>query len=197
MSQANLPSLDLTSGLARCSLVNTLTGSPVRRNTEVEASISAEVLTLKYRCEDPSICATMTERDAPLYEEDVVEVFLSPGEEAPRRYFEFEVSPNGVLWDGYVESPNLGRPGMMSHAEWNCPNLEWGAERDDGDNVWTAYMHIPLAELCEGEVPDLWRFNLYRIDRSEGEEDEFQAWSPTLADPADFHVPERFGYLRI
>ena len=36
---------------------------------------------------------------------------------------------------------------------------------------------------------------LFRIDR--GTLDEFTAWSPTFADPPDFHVPERFGLLRL
>ncbi len=139
----------------------------------------------------------MTDRDDPLYEEEVVEVFLSPGAEPATRYFEFEVSPNGVLWDGYVDSPNLSRQSMMSHAEWNCEGIEWGAERDDAKGIWTAFLRLPLEVLAEGEVPDVWRINLYRIDRSPNEGDEFQAWSPTLKNPADFHVPERFGFLRL
>jgi hypothetical protein len=36
--------------------------------------------------------------------------------------------------------------------------------------------------------------NLYRIDRAA--RSEYLSWSPTLARPADFHVPTRFGTLR-
>ena len=41
----------------------------------------------------------------------------------------------------------------------------------------------------------LWRANFYRIDR--GERDEYSAWRPTLRSPPDFHVPARFGSLRL
>ena len=62
------------------------------------------------------------------------------------------------------------------------------------DGRWSATLRIPLASLHPGPLPPRWRANFYRIDR--GAEDEFSAWSPTLADPPDFHVPERFGVLR-
>ena len=42
---------------------------------------------------------------------------------------------------------------------------------------------------------DEWRVNLYRID-TDGENVEFQAWSPTGTAKPQFHVPERFGVLQ-
>jgi hypothetical protein len=59
---------------------------------------------------------------------------------------------------------------------------------------WSALLTIPLAALCAGPIPGRWRANFYRIDR--GATDEFTAWSPTFAEPPDFHLPERFGILR-
>ena len=54
---------------------------------------------------------------------------------------------------------------------------------------------IPLAPMAPKGIPSVWRANFYRIDRDDP--DEFSAWSPTFADPPDFHVPNRFGYLRM
>jgi hypothetical protein len=61
---------------------------------------------------------------------------------------------------------------------------------------WTVEMVIPFAAFPEVNPPrpgDVWRANFYRIDRADPP--EFTAWSPTLESPANFHVPERFGYL--
>jgi alpha-galactosidase len=60
---------------------------------------------------------------------------------------------------------------------------------------WSAVLTIPLGPLCGGAPPERWRANFYRIDR--GGRDEFTAWSPTFSEPPDFHVPARFGLLRL
>ena len=53
-------------------------------------------------------------------------------------------------------------------------------------------LKIPLAELAAGDpLPQRWRANFFRVDR--GSPDAFSAWSPTFADPADFHAAARFG----
>ena len=55
-------------------------------------------LHVRFDCADRDAWGTYRERDDPLYEEEVVEVFLAPGEADPRRYVELEVSPAGVLF---------------------------------------------------------------------------------------------------
>ncbi len=101
----------------------------------------------------------------------------------------------GTLFDARVDSPQLRRDTMRVATEWDCPGFEARVTRRDGASRWSASVRIPLDPLLDGPaLPAVWRANFYRIDR--GEPDEFSAWSPTLADPADFHVPERFGVLR-
>jgi hypothetical protein len=141
---------------------------------------------------DEAVVATLTERDAPLWREDVFEIFLAP-EDPPRTYFEFEVNPLGTLFDARIESPNLRRRDMRVATEWDCDGFS--ARATVRPDRWSASVRIPLAPLCGGNPPERWRANFYRIDR--GSRDEFSAWSPTLADPPDFHVPEMFGSLRI
>lgn len=185
-------------------LVDTRTGSTPRQSTEVEVVWDGEFLHLRFVCQDDFIWATMTERDDPIFEEEVVEVFLAPGGGDPRFYFEFEVSPDGVLWDGWISSPNLSREGMEGHAEWDCEDLQWGASRHDSRGLWEGWFSLPLAQLwgemgeiagVSGEMPQEWRVNFYRIDRPKEGDAETTAWSPTLKTPADFHVPSRFGRL--
>jgi hypothetical protein len=38
-----------------------------------------------------------------------------------------------------------------------------------------------------------WRANFHRIDQANG--GEHSAWSPTFAEPAEFHLPQFFGAL--
>ncbi len=192
-----VPELLLTSGLSQSlSLCRVQDGRPVRWKTAVEVGRTGDSLMVRFRCEDEDIWATMTERDQPLWDEEVIEVFLSPGAEDPTHYYEFEVNPLGTLWDGQVSSPNRCREGMQSHAEWDCPGLTWSAWTDESEQAWGGELLIPLKELSGPLVPNVWRMNFYRIERPQSGGVEYQAWSPTLVSPADFHVPSRFGFVK-
>jgi hypothetical protein len=150
-----------------------------------------------FRGEDDHEVATMTDRDAPLYEEDAMEVFLAPSD--LRTYYEFESSPRGVLFDSRIESPDGERRTMRPEVGWNCDFLAQTRRVDDSRGVRTleVAMSIPLAAVDPSFAPGAeWRANFYRIDRHPQRGVEFTAWSPTLIKPADFHVPARFGTLK-
>src|SRR5262245_11180750 len=83
----------------------------------------ARALYVRFDCEDSEPWGTMRLRDDPIYEEEVVEVFLAPGLEPPRTYFEFEVSPAGVLFDARVENPHGRRSDMKVHTAWDCEGI--------------------------------------------------------------------------
>ena len=168
------------------------TGNPPRLRTALRVGWRAGVLAVRFDGRDDGVVATHTRRDAPLWEEDVFEVFLSPGSPA-HLYYELEVNPLGALFDARIESPDLARATMRVETAWACPGFEAHVTR--GPNRWSASLRIPLEPLGGGRIPPCWRANFYRIDR--GDPDEHTAWSPTLSDPADFHRPERFGVLRL
>jgi len=159
-------------------------------------------LHVKFGCVDRDIWGTFTKRDDPLYEEEVVEVFLCPTGDL-RHYYEFEVSPRNVIFDAKIFSPDLYRRTMQVETSWDCPDLQTSVtvdgtldERTDVDRSWTVDIAIPFAAFPEVAPPqggDVWRGNFYRIDRADPP--EFTAWSPTEESPANFHVPERFGYI--
>jgi hypothetical protein len=153
-------------------------------------------LYVRFDCQDSEPWGTLRERDDPLYEEEVVEVFLAPGADDPKAYFEFEVSPHGVLFDARIENPHGARAGIRIGTEWSCEKILWDAAIVPGG--WWAALAPPWRSIVEGaDPPPVWRGNFYRIDRPTGAAAEYSAWSPTLAEPPDFHRPHRFGWLEL
>jgi hypothetical protein len=172
---------------------------PAKDQTTVRACYDADNLYVRYDCEDYDIWGESTERDSAIYNEEVVELFIGPGEDHPVHYYEFEVSPLGTMLDLEVYSPNLERQGLKGNFAWDCPGLQWSAERNDAANHWHAYMVIPWLSIGakRDALPRTWRANFYRIERPRGKDPEFSCWSPTLTSPADFHKPARFGILKL
>lgn len=178
-------------------------GAPVQ-STIVRICWDKEALHVRFDCEDRDAWGTFRQRDEPLWQEEVVEVFLAPGEADPLRYAEFEVSPLGVVFDARIHNPTSMRKDMTADVAWDCPGLRWAAGRGDHRETrqdWWAELSIPWKSVAGADRPRLWRANFYRIDRPRDGGDiadtEFSAWSPTLTRPADFHKPERFGVLEL
>jgi len=162
-----------------------------------------EYLYLAFSCEDRDIWGTYTERDDPIYDQEVVEVFVSPsGNESD--YFELEVSPRNVIWDGKIHNPENNPATATYDPSWDCAGLLTGVhvvgnldDRADADEMWTVEMAIPFSAIAPRApaAGEHWRANLFRIDR--GENDEYLCWSPPQdrgQSPA-FHLPKRFGRL--
>jgi len=193
-----VPSLEPTErlvGLPPLCLAEAVTGGRPRLATSVRAGLRNGALCVRFDGRDAGVVATLAGRDDPLWTEDVFEVFLA-SEDPPRVYFEIEVNPLGALFDARVESPALSRGSMRVDASWNCPGLE--ALVTCRPNRWSAFLTIPLEPWCGTPAPARLRANFYRIDRGGASgPDEFTAWSPTFVEPPDFHVPERFGILRL
>jgi hypothetical protein len=188
-------------------LVRAEDGSAPRWPTRVELEHRVETLEIRFDCRDDDPWGTLLERDAPLWTEEVVEVFLAPGAVDPYRYFELELSPNGIVFDGRVESPDLDRRTMRVDTSWDCPGLDARAAIVSGYG-WRAELALPWRALHGGggPPPPVWRINLYRIERprpgatvdgTESPEPEHSAWSPTWRTPADFHRPAFFGLLEL
>ncbi|GAB4538421.1 MAG: hypothetical protein Kow0063_26190 [Anaerolineae bacterium] len=168
------------------------------QQTTTRVCYDPEALYVRFDCDDRDIWGTYTRRNDPIYDEEVVEVFLSPGEADPIHYFEFEISPNGVLFDARIYNPTSQRSDLQWDASWNCPGIRWHADRDDAAHRWRAILVIPWAAVVPaGELPRLWRANFYRIERPRDAEPEFSCWSPTMTEPADFHKPAYFGILEL
>ena len=168
---------------------------PAQQQTAARLCHADGVLHVHFDCADRDIWGTYTRRDEPIYDEEAVELFIGAGAADPVDYFEFEVSPNGVLLDTTIHNPTSLRADMQADFAWDCPGIQWHAARDDTRQRWQAWLSVPLASLVDGPLPSQWRANLYRIERPRDGAAEFSCWSPTLTVRADFHKPARFGFL--
>jgi hypothetical protein len=173
---------------------------PPEQATTVRVCHDGAILYVRFDCEDRDAWGTFTHRDDPIYQEEAVELFLAPGAEDPTHYYEFELSPRGVLFDATIHNPTSQRADMTADPAWNCPDIAWAAGREGlvSQNWWAA-LAIPWASIAppSTSLPRLWRANFYRIERPRDGAPEFSCWSPTLTDPADFHKPARFGALEL
>jgi cellulose/xylan binding protein with CBM9 domain len=175
-------------------------GTAARQSTTAALYFDDEMLTFVFSGADDRIVATHLRHDAPLYEEDVVEVFLAPS--TIEEYFEIEVNPLGTTFDARIESPDGVRGTMKTDLAWNCDGLFAGVRRSIAGRIagatFDVVIRVPFAALGRGTPADgeAWRANLFRIDRHPVAGDEFLAWQPTMRTPADFHLPAAFGTLR-
>jgi hypothetical protein len=179
-----------------------------------------------FACTDAEPWGRMKNRDARLWEEEVVEVFLDPDGDG-RNYAELEVSPYNIVVDLLIPQP---RAGGKTAIEWNIAGLQSAVSRHSAG--WIAEIAIPWASLAAAGVStvpkagDQWRAGLYRIKRPGGPakaeriamltaDNTIGAQKETSAAELEklrasdeysawsvtrpdrgFHDPERFGYVQ-
>jgi hypothetical protein len=95
--------------------------------TRVRLAHDARALYVRFECADRDAWGTWRRRNDPIYLEEAVEVFLAPGLRYPRRYWELEVSPLGVLFAARIENPTGRRADLEADTSWECRGLEWQA----------------------------------------------------------------------
>ena len=141
--------------------------------------------------------------DDDLFEGDVVELFVAPDAERREVYYEVEVNPDGRVFDARIDSPRGERDGMRVERAWRPAGLDVmsrcvrpGRGRP---GRWEVTLSLPLAALHpagagRAGVPGgpAFALNVFRIDRRSLGRPVFLALSPTLRQPADFHVPAAF-----
>lgn len=168
-------------------LVDVVSGTEPVQATRFQIAHDDHELRVLFLAEDDYPWANYKNRDEPLYEEEVVEVFLDPVGDL-EGYFEFEVNPNNARLDLVLRRV---RSGYRKDFRWICEGFS--SEVRIAEGVWTTEIAIPFASLGNAAPVGEWRANFYRIDRPQGKLWELSAWSPTCV--AAFHVPQRFGIL--
>ncbi len=152
-----------------------------------------------FHCEDRAIVATHRGRNAPIYEEDVVEAFLAPSGDA-RRYFELETSPRNAWFEARVENPDGRRATMRVDRDWVCARLRardaTARRRRLGQRIVDRRVGDPVRVARRSRHPSQARAGARTSSASiRPDGGEYSAWSPTFADPPDFHLPDCFGEL--
>ena len=127
-----------------------------------------------------------------LWNWDVAEVFVGSYFTNIQRYKEFEISPQGEWVDLDID---LNKPHHEDGWTWNS-GFEVKARIDEASHTWYGAMRIPLSAI-DARSPvagNTMRINLFR---SQGPPSHQQAvtWQAPMKD--SFHVPERFGLIRL
>ena len=160
------------------------------QGTEVRTAWNRREWRVLFHCTDADAWATLTERDAPLYEEETVEIFFDPAGDL-ESYFEIEVNPLGAVLDLVFRR---SRSGYKGDRDWNCEGLGTRVRR--GEGTWTVELAIPFSAVTNAPpvAGTEWRVNFCRIDRPSRDGTlprELSAWSPPGR--PNFHTQERFG----
>jgi hypothetical protein len=133
-----------------------------------------------------------TQETNELWNWDVAEVFIGADFKDIKRYKEFEVSPQGEWVDLDID---LNKPHHEDGWTWNS-GFEVAVRTDAHSHVWYAAMRIPYAavDTRPAIAGRTLRMNLFRSNGPSSSHQEI-TWRPPMSQT--FHVPERFGLLKL
>ena len=176
-----------------------LTFGPAEYRTSFRALWDEEGLYVRFDVLDPAPWHRMTKRDSPIWDEEVVEIFLDL-DRSGTHYAEIELSPANVVCDVRMIS---GSPDKRMDLAFDVEGLS--SRAIESERGWVGLIFVPweglrpLPSASTVALPpkpgDRWRFNVYRIERPGGPERPeagavFASWSPT--GETSFHVPASF-----
>ena len=94
-------------------------------------------------------------------------------------------------WPGQWCDLIVDRSVMLADWEW-CSGMRTASEIIEAENIWRVVMAIPFAAFgCQPQPGDVWKANLFRISRFNGER-QYLAFSPTFTEKPNYHVSEAF-----
>jgi Carbohydrate family 9 binding domain-like len=184
-------------------LVETLTGRRPRYRTRARVLWDDEALYVAFECADDEVWVRPGRKDDdPIYEDEVVEVFLDPGG-AGRDYVELEVSPANVRFDARFASRRSDLAAARAFSSGARTAVAVDGQITVGDapparaRGWTVELALPWTALgLRPRGGDRWRMNLYRLETHNRRGIvEGSGFSPPLR--GDFHALERFGWIEL
>lgn len=130
----------------------------------------------------------LTTKTKGLWDRDVCEIFFAPNRAEFRKYFEFEIAPNGEWIDlGIHQTPE------KRITDWDYKSGMKSAARIEKEKIVMAIkVEWKAFDVDAPKAGDIWLGNILRAvgkDPTRG----YLAWSPTGSKEANFHVPEKFG----
>lgn len=166
--------------------------------------------------EEPHVWATITQRDAVIFQDHDFEVFIDPDGDN-HQYYEIEINALNTVWDLRLVKPY--RDGGPALNEWDAVGMK-SAVHVDGklndpmtqDRGWSVELAFPWKALkeyanrpCPPREGDQWRINFSRVEWDmEIKEGKYHkipdrpehnwVWSPQGM--IDMHRPERWGYVQ-
>ncbi len=163
------------------------TGGEAEVKTSATVGIAGGKLNLSFTAEEKTRNPRYSEDNMPLYEGDVVEIFLALGER--ERYLEVEFNQNGALFSAVIE---MRRGEKKSALVDGREHIEATVEL--AEKAWKTSAAIDIGWLKTlGFCKDFAYGNLLREDFDGEGNMAIYAASPTYADT--FHKPEAFVKL--
>jgi hypothetical protein len=186
-----------------------------RFQTHAKMAWDDQCLYIAAELEEPHVWATITKRDAVIFQDNDFEVFLDPDRDN-HEYAELEVNAFGTPWDLLLPIPY--RDGGNPMEAWNLDGLKVATniqgrinDPKDTDKAWTVEIAIPWKALAISrhnvEPPkdgDQWHVNFSRVEwqvnvkdgkyeKVPGKPEDNWVWSPTGV--VNIHMPERWGVV--
>ena len=190
-----------------------------RYRTRVKMLWDNHALYICAQLTEPHVCATLTEKNSVIYQDNDFEIFLDPDGDG-LNYYEFEINAWGTIWELTLDKPYSkgGQPTLGT----NLPGLQsavkvQGTVNDPSDQEegWSVEVALPWADLKRyAGAMTLPRIDFSRVEWkhavadgkyvrqpvhgtkipwTEHPEDNW-VWSPTGV--IDMHVPEKWGMLK-
>ncbi|MEO6576237.1 MAG: sugar-binding protein, partial [Polyangiaceae bacterium] len=121
-----------------------------------------------------------------LYDEDCVELFLTPDPRVASHYYEIELGPLGHFFDIDVD-----RKAKREDTEWSA-GLQIATTHDAAKRTATIEARITAPDVLRALAPGReLPLGLFRMDGKSTR--RYLAWSPPRTLKPNFHVPESFG----
>ncbi len=163
----------------------------------------SQYLYVGFECDDDDIWSYSDVNDDPLYQGDVVELFIKPRRDS-LAYYEFVVAPNGAIYDAHYPSRGAGLSNRFG--KWNAgariASALDGTDDNchDDDQGYTVEIAIPLTAFSNLEQPSSsaeWTFGVFRYDFSKSYVDPLMLMSfPQASARHGFHDYEQYTPLR-
>jgi len=192
-----------------------------RHQTRVKMLWDDHYFYIAAELEEPHIWATLTERDAVIFQDNNFEVFIDPDGDT-HNYYELEVNALETWWDLMLTQPY--RNGGKAIDAWDIRELQArvhikGTQNDptDTDEKWFVELAIPwnvLQEASKDGRPSngkQWRVNFSRVEwRTDIIDDKYvkqtdpetgkvlreNNWSWSPQGLVNMHYPEMWGYVQ-
>ncbi len=185
-------------------------GEAIEQETLVAIKYDVDYLEIVFECRDnPRLDQNFyTEDNSQMFNQEVFEIFISPGEGSSENYWEIQLNPNNALFLGKVSNRFKNEGTFELELITNeIAKIEHSVIKDHKKNLWKGHLKIPwvLIQDPENKNNKVFRMNLYRIISEEDQEDRnwknnvqnatFACWNSTMTEEPDFHAPDYFGFL--
>ena len=154
-----------------------------------------------FELEEPHVWATLKQRDAVIFQDNDIELFIDPDGDT-HAYYELEVNAFGTEWDLLLIKPYRDHP-SPAVTGWDIAGLQTAVHVDgtlndpsDRDRGWSVEVAIPWPALGEGSAApsppragDLWRVNFSRVEWETVQDGTLttKACDPTTGKPLSEH----------